>query len=150
MAYFKNLTAIDLSDNKIKLEWLINLENIEEIDLQYNNIESIDLNEPQFAKLKYLHLSFNKIPPAQIQNLCYLPSLLILNLASNDLCTLPSDMSYLTSLEEFNLANNEFSSSQSLIAPNIVFDALATIPQLKKLNLSRNKLEGWHATKRCN
>lgn len=46
LAYFKNLIAIDLSDNKLKLEWLVNLENIEEIDLQYNQIDSIDLNEP--------------------------------------------------------------------------------------------------------
>jgi Leucine-rich repeat (LRR) protein len=33
LAYFKNLTAIDLSDNKMKLEWLRNLEGLEEIDL---------------------------------------------------------------------------------------------------------------------
>jgi Leucine-rich repeat (LRR) protein len=55
-------------------------------------------------------------------------------------------MSYLTRLEEFNLASNGFSSSQALIAPNTIFDALATIPNLKKLNLSRNRLEAWHAT----
>jgi Leucine-rich repeat (LRR) protein len=55
-------------------------------------------------------------------------------------------MSYLTSLEEFNLASNEFSSSQTLVAPNTIFDALATIPKLRKLNLSRNRLEAWHAT----
>lgn len=66
LAYFKNLKAIDLADNKLKLEWLVNLENIEEIDLQYNNIESLDLIEPSFHKLKYLHLSFNRIPPACI------------------------------------------------------------------------------------
>jgi Leucine-rich repeat (LRR) protein len=33
-----------------------------------------------------------------------------------------------------------------LIAQNTIFDALATIPKLKKLNLSRNRLEGWNAT----
>ncbi len=41
LLYFKNLTSIDLSDNKISLEWLRNLENIEEIDLQYNSLTSI-------------------------------------------------------------------------------------------------------------
>ena len=33
-----------------------------------------------------------------------------------------------------------------MIAQNTIFDALATIPKLKKLNLSRNRLEGWNAT----
>lgn len=28
--------------------------------------------------------------------------------------------------------------------PNTLFDSLATIPKLKKLNLSRNRLEAWH------
>lgn len=143
LVYFKNLISIDLSDNQIQLEWLRNLENIQEIDLQYNTLQAIELSEGMFPTLKYLHLSFNRIPPAHISMLQHLPSLLILNLASNDLCTLPSDMSYLTSLEEFNLASNEFSSSQALVSPHIIFDALATIPRLKKLNLSRNRLEGW-------
>lgn len=99
-----------------------------------------------FNSLKYLHLSYNRIPPAHIPQLGHLQSLLILNLASNELCTLPSDLSYLKSLEEFNLASNEFSQSQALVAPNTIFDALATIPKLKKLNLSRNRLEAWHAS----
>lgn len=29
---------------------------------------------------------------------------------------------------------------------HFVFDSLATIPNLKKLNLSRNRLEGWSGT----
>lgn len=114
--------------------------------MQYNSLTSLELQEGMFQMLKYLHLSYNRIPPAHIQQLEYLPSLLILNLASNELCTLPSDLSYLSQLEELNLASNEFSSSQALIAPNTIFDALATIPKLKKLNLSRNRLEAWHAT----
>ncbi len=36
LAYFKNLVFLDLSDNRVNLEWLKNLEAIEEIDLQYN------------------------------------------------------------------------------------------------------------------
>jgi Leucine-rich repeat (LRR) protein len=36
LAYFKNLTFIDLSDNQVNLEWLRNLESVEEIDLQNN------------------------------------------------------------------------------------------------------------------
>lgn len=41
LAYFKNLISLDLSDNRVNLEWLKNLEAIEEIDLQYNQINSL-------------------------------------------------------------------------------------------------------------
>ena len=43
MAYFKNLIFIDLSDNQINLEWLKNFEAIEEIDLQYNQLQNVEL-----------------------------------------------------------------------------------------------------------
>lgn len=43
LVYFKNLVSVDLSDNQIQLEWLRNLENIEEIDLQYNSLQGLDL-----------------------------------------------------------------------------------------------------------
>jgi Leucine-rich repeat (LRR) protein len=43
LAYFKNLIFIDLSDNQINLEWLKNFEAIEEIDLQYNQLQNVEL-----------------------------------------------------------------------------------------------------------
>jgi len=33
-----------LSDNQIQLEWLRNLQMIEEIDLQYNSIENLQIS----------------------------------------------------------------------------------------------------------
>ncbi len=41
LVYFQRLEFLDLSDNKISLQWLQNLTNIKEIDLQHNNIDSI-------------------------------------------------------------------------------------------------------------
>ena len=96
-----------------------------------------------FTKLKYLHLSYNKIPTENLCQLGLLPNLVILNLASNDLCSLPPDLSFFESLEELNLDSNKFSSTFG--APIAIFDSLATIPRLKKLNLSRNRLEGWYS-----
>lgn len=95
LTYFKNLISIDLSDNQVQLDWLRNLENVQEIDLQYNSLSQLELEAGMFQHLKYLHLSYNRIPAAHMQMLQHLPNLLILNLASNDLCTLPSDLSYL-------------------------------------------------------
>jgi len=69
-----------------------------------------------------------------------------LNLASNELKTLPSDLSFFKVLEELNLASNDFSSNSTITSAKSIFDSLASIPRLKKLNLSRNRLEGWHSS----
>ena len=74
-----------------------------------------------------------------------LPELQILNLGSNNLSTLPTDMSFFHCLEELNLSANNFSSHSTLVDPNALFKALATIPMLKKLNLSRNKFVEFHS-----
>jgi Leucine-rich repeat (LRR) protein len=41
LVYFKNLETIELADNSLRLEWLAGLENLREIDLQYNKIELV-------------------------------------------------------------------------------------------------------------
>jgi Leucine-rich repeat (LRR) protein len=47
------------------------------------------------------------------------------------------NLSFLTALQELNLSSNNFGDSKQAPA---IFKALSTIPSLKKLNLSRNKL----------
>ncbi|CDW85027.1 leucine rich repeat family protein [Stylonychia lemnae] len=146
LVYFKqNLKYLDVSDNNINIDQLINLQNLEELDLQYNNLDNIQLQEGVFPQLAILHLSYNKIPPSHLQQLQYLPKLRVLNIASNDFCTLPSDLSFLKCLEEINLSSNNFSTDSLLVNPNKLFAAMATIPSLKKLNLSRNKFKAFHS-----
>jgi len=48
-------------------------------------------------------------------------------------------------LEEFNLSSNCFSSESVLVQPGKLFAALASIPKLRKLNLSRNKFKRFHS-----
>jgi Leucine-rich repeat (LRR) protein len=98
-----------------------------------------------FPKLTTLHLSYNKIPPGHLLQLSLIPSLQKLEIASNDFCTLPSDLSTFVSLEEINLSSNNFSSESVLVSPGKLFLALSTIPKLRKLNLSRNKLKRFHS-----
>lgn len=75
----------------------------------------------------------------------YLNKLRVLEVASNDLCTLPSDLSFFKVLEEINLSSNNFSTDSVLVNPNKLFAAMATIPNLKKLNLSRNRFKAFHS-----
>ena len=74
-----------------------------------------------------------------------LRQLRVLDLASNDFCTLPMDLSLLSHVEEINLSSNNFSTESVLVNPNKLFQAMATITNLKKLNLSRNKFKAFHA-----
>jgi len=74
-----------------------------------------------------------------------LSKLRVLDIASNDFCTLPSDLSFFRCLEEINLSSNNFSSDSLLVFPNKLIAAMASIPYLKKLNLSRNKFKAFHS-----
>lgn len=153
LVYFKqNLKYLDVSDNHIALEQLVNLTALEELDLQYNNLDHVDFTfvhsqsqgEP-FPGLQTLHLSYNKIPPGHLLQLALIPNLLRLEISSNDFCTLPSDLSGFKLLEDLNLSSNNFSSDSVLVSPGKLFLALSTIPRLKRLNLSRNKLRRFHS-----
>ena len=46
---------------------------------------------------------------------------------------------------ELNLSSNNFSSDSVLVDPNHMMLSLSTISHLQKLNLSRNKLKGFHS-----
>jgi len=145
LVHFSNLTTLDISDNSILMSQLSNLVNLEELDIQYNNLDHLSLNSGSFPRLCSLKLNYNKIPPSHLVELGNLQNLQILEIAANDFCTLPSSLSYLTTLTEINLSSNNFSSDSVLVNPNQLFLTLSTIPQLRKLNLSRNKLKGFHS-----
>ena len=97
-----------------------------------------------FPKLEVLNLSYNQITPASIRHLYLLPRLKNLDLQGNNLVTLPEDMKELKMLEELNLSSNLLSTASTLINPAILMKVLGQIPRLKRLNLSRNKLQGLH------
>jgi len=53
-------------------------------------------------------------------------------------------MKELKFLEELNLSSNILSTASTLINPAVLMKVLGQIPRLKRLNLSRNKLQGLH------
>lgn len=58
--------------------------------------------------------------------------------------TLPEDLKELRQLEDLNLSSNLLSTASTLINPAILMKVLGQLPRLKRLNLSRNKLQGLH------
>jgi Leucine-rich repeat (LRR) protein len=49
LIYFKNLVYLDISDNAVYMEQLSNLINLEELDMQYNNLDHLELQPNAFA-----------------------------------------------------------------------------------------------------
>ena len=104
-----------------------------------------------WPKLEVLNLSYNQIP---ISSLPYLGHMGIgcsggilkeLDLSGNLLTHLPEDMSFFRSLETLILSHNNFSSTSNVFNPNKYFISFASIPRLKRLDLSHNQLKALHA-----
>lgn len=51
LLYFPNLAHLDVSDNQIALGQLLNLVSLQELDIQYNNIDQLHLNQGSFPKM---------------------------------------------------------------------------------------------------
>ena len=41
LEFFKNLTYLDISDNRVQMHQLMNLVSLQEIDMQYNTIDNL-------------------------------------------------------------------------------------------------------------
>ena len=61
-----------------------------------------------------------------------------LDLSGNGLTHFPDDLSFLGSLEVLILSHNMLSSATSVFNPNKYFIAFASLPRLKRLDLSHN------------
>lgn len=77
--------------------------------------------------------------PKTILTLSTIVNLKILDLSANDLYELPNDLSNFGVLEELNLSMNRFKSDN--LAANL-WHSLASIPNLRDLNISKNLLRG--------
>ena len=144
LKYFTNLSSLYLPDNHLQLNDLKSLTSLVELDLMCNQIASLT-ETPEMKQLETLTLSYNRIPADQINRLAALPRLTNLDLSYNDLYTLPEDMSKFRELKTLALSGNAFSTDSVLFSPASLFASLSTLPQLTKLNLSRNKLRGINA-----
>jgi len=117
---------------------LANLTNLSELFIQFNQINSLNISEGMFLNLEKLHLSYNNIPANNLINLSFLPKLTVLDLASNDLVTLPESLEFLVHVEDLNLSSNQFSSDSTLVKPSQIISAIGAMKNLKRLNISRN------------
>lgn len=143
---FCNLAHLDLSDNAVKIDLLTGFESLADLNLMCNKIIQLpELPEYVFRCLEILNLSFNHIPSHDLIKLASMTNLYTLDLSANELCTLPENLSGFKQLRDLKLANNLFSTDSVMFSASELFASLASIPHLKKLDISRNKLRGIHS-----
>ena len=150
LGYFTNLTFIDLGENDaIHLGDIIGLEALTEVHMHCCNVDTFRLPKEEelqmmrqqglyssasvFPSLVTLNVSFNRIRSSELLQLNQLRALERLDLSSNNLKSLPSDMSFLPNVTMLALENNNFAS------PDVIL-SLATMPSLVEVNLNRNRL----------
>jgi hypothetical protein len=150
LTYFTNLTFLDLGENEsVHLGDVIGLEALTEVHLHCCNVDTFRLPSDEelhslrqqgvynsasvFPNLVTLNVSFNRIRSSELLQLGQLNALERLDLSSNNLKSLPADMSFLPNVTMLALENNNFSS------PNVIL-SLATMPSLVEVNLNRNRL----------
>jgi len=122
--YFKNLTVLNLSNNRIASIDLSQLKNLITLDLSKNKIENIDLS--QNKNLTTLDLSINKIENIDLSQL---KNLTILNLKRNKIENIDLSQNK-NMLTELDLSENKLA---TLDVNGLVY--------LKTLNLSGNRIE---------
>jgi len=101
------------------------------------------LSSADFPNLEVLNLAYNKVSRSSLQSLYLLNKLRVMDLTANSLRDVPHDFAKFSVLEELNLAGNELDSASSTIQNT--FKYLGQLPHLKRLNLSRNRLNGFHS-----
>lgn len=132
LSFFTGLLKLDVSENKLKLNYFSNLPRLKELRMACNMIRGID-GLSGFARLQSLDLSYNAVTAESIRQLYALPSLRELDLCGNELRELPEDFYRFSTLEKVLLEHN-------MIKDNYVFDILSKVPKLRDVTLAYNSL----------
>lgn len=138
LAFFTEMTYLDVSENYLQLSNFINLPKLKELKLACNNIRDIKrehLQMPEnFTSLRLLDLSFNRLSCSSVLSIGCLPCLRELNLCGNQLISLPILTGLYSTLEKVILERNKLDSCE-------VFSSLACLPKLREIGLAYNFLK---------
>eukprot|EP00756_Hemistasia_phaeocysticola_P023281 Hpha_TRINITY_DN15882_c1_g6::TRINITY_DN15882_c1_g6_i1::g.189240::m.189240 len=133
LVFFTGLEFLDVGETGLEMQALAPLEALEELHLHCSGLTGIDLPQGSFRKLDTLNLSFNRLESSSLTALLSLPSLVRVDLSANELSSLPSEFSQLTSLRQLALENNKFERE-------VLFHTLGSLRSLEEVNLNKNPL----------
>jgi Leucine-rich repeat (LRR) protein len=155
-AFWKNLTKLDLRDNRLSslpgglgqltaLQWLYLSDNklsslpeslgrltaLQWLDLDDNELSSLPEGLSQLTALQYVYLQHNQLSSLP-EGLGQLTALQSLSLEGNQLSSLPEGLNQLTALRRLSLSHNRLS---------LLPEGLGQLTALRRLSLSHNHLD---------
>ena len=142
LAYFQELTHLDLGDNSVKLYDLALMPKLQELHLDCNGISKLHTPVGGFPALEVLNLAYNGIEPDSLLCLALLPRLTSLDISHNHLRNLPTDWSDFVSLKFVDASHNSISDPHTLVA-------LGSAPLLTHLDFSNNCLDQLQGLEGC-
>ena len=136
-AFFANLCYLDLGGNKVNMDDLVGLRNLEDLRLPCNGIVTFGAEwreeEVVFPYMTKLDLSYNKIAPLVWKALAKIPRLRELDLSCNQIDEVPEVAQGMRALEILNLTENGIGADKCL-------ENLSKIPALQRLNMEKNRV----------
>lgn len=132
LSFFTGLLKLDVSENRLKLNYFSCLPRLKELRIACNMIRGVDALSG-FPRLQVLDFSYNALTLDGIRQLYALPALRELDLCGNELREIPDDFFRFACLEKVLLEHN-------MIKDNYVFDILGKVPRLRDVTLAYNAL----------
>lgn len=137
---FCDVAYINASENLLPIDTYKYFESARELELVFCGLRTLEITECDFPHLQVLDISYNNISNKDVLRLGSLHSLRVLNLAGNNLQSLPAEMSvvnvhkisnYFLCLEQLVLRENALNEPE-------IFACLAGLQRLKELNMIEN------------
>jgi len=112
---FKKLTYFSCYNNNLTYIPNLNLPNLQELYLSYNQLTSFQPLTLNIPNLKFLHISYNQL--TEIPNLIRFPNLEMLSISNNQLTKI-SNLNH-TNLQRLYIYNNQLTEISALNLPNL-------------------------------
>ncbi|KAL3847386.1 hypothetical protein ACJMK2_018301 [Sinanodonta woodiana] len=145
LALFDNVAYVNASENFLPLGAFRGFPILRELEMSLNGMRGIHFSMGDFPQLEVLDLSYNNLSQEDIITLGMLTNLKVLHLTGNNFKTLPQNMS-VPRLDPVRKAVVPYANLEILmlddnkLADVSVFATLATMPNLKHLNLEKNEI----------
>ncbi|XP_059163984.1 X-ray radiation resistance-associated protein 1-like isoform X2 [Physella acuta] len=146
MALFENVAYVNAGENYLPFEAFRGFPSLRELELPLNGLRSLKISHTDFSNLEMLDLSYNNLSQDDLLNLGLLVKLKVLHLTGNNFSGLPQDLAMPYLSRERQVKVQRFACLEVLLLDDnklkemTVFAALAGLPKLRHLNLSKNEL----------
>ncbi|XP_035827301.1 X-ray radiation resistance-associated protein 1 isoform X2 [Aplysia californica] len=146
LALFENVAYVNAGENYLPFEAFRGFPALRELEIPLNGLRSLQIDYTDFNNLEMLDLSYNNLSQDDLLCLGLLSQLKVLHLTGNHFTRLPQDMAMPYLSREKNIRFPRYSKLEVLLLDDNqlmemnIFAALAGLPKLRHLNMSKNEI----------